>query len=830
MTDYQLRGTQASEFNFFDYHTETYECKPVSSTTETDQGRRARGRPRGTQISYLEGHPRCATTVRQVRSTGHNTLGYIAGPFPPRNDDGDQSDLYYASMLALFKPWRTLDDLKTAEDSWSMAFRQFQTTASHKVLRMMDGIQYYYSSADAAKLSREERLDAARYEKREARRTQAEEEEWRVNDDVDYASDQAEEETSRRDAAEDLHAQVAIQIGEMAKIFRQDLDEWSVNGVAKTACADDYQRVRAWVNAVKNCSVVEGPVDESDGAQAAAFPGVDTIQDALGIPDIQLFPDNSYLGGEEELPSVDPDCLLEDQRRAYDIVEAHVRGSIRGDNIPALFMFISGEGGVGKSKVIQTITDLFNSVACGHWLAKAAFTGVAASLIGGRTLHSLLQLGSDWSKTSTGKRRVLEALWKEKRYLIIDEISMISCAMLSKIEAKMRHVKQTGDSHQDNLPFGGVNVIICGDFHQFPPVIGGASNALYTRFGEGEGPDDLVHGRRLYELFTCVVVLRQQVRVTDQRWLNFLRRARTGSCTADDLHYVRTLTIGDIQCPPTDFSRDPWNSAVLVTPRHAVRMDWNRACGVKHCQMTENVLYVSLANDSIDGRPLTNRERRAVLSKREGDLPLPDAVELAIGMKVMVTYNIATEIDITNGARGTVYDIILEEDTEPDQDNAVALSKPPMCVLVKLDRTRAPQLPGLPSGVIPIVPLEKKFTIPTGGQPSTRQVTRRQLPMTAAFAFTDYRAQGQTIPYVIVDIRRLPRGKRLTPFNAYVALSRSRTAENIRLLGDFEDYLFTTHPNEDLRAEDERIDRLDRQTRTMWEGAQTVVLSGRMQG
>ncbi|KAJ7643178.1 hypothetical protein B0H17DRAFT_959878 [Mycena rosella] len=58
--------------------------------------------------------------------------------------------------------------------------------------------------------------------------------------------------------------------------------------------------------------------------------------------------------------------------------------------------------------------------------------------------------------------------------------------------------------------------------------------------------------------------------------------------------------------------------------------------------------------------------------------------------------------------------------------------------------------------------------------------------MTAAYAFTDYRAQGQTIPYVLVDIGTPPSGT-LSLFNLYVALPRSSGRESIRLLRDFDD-------------------------------------------
>ena len=59
--------------------------------------------------------------------------------------------------------------------------------------------------------------------------------------------------------------------------------------------------------------------------------------------------------------------------------------------------------------------------------------------------------------------------------------------------------------------------------------------------------------------------------------------------------------------------------------------------------------------------------------------------------------------------------------------------------------------------------------------------------MTPAYAFTDYRAQGQTIPYVIVDIATPPTGG-LNLFNLYVALSCSSGRSSIGLLRDFDSY------------------------------------------
>ncbi|KAF8529440.1 hypothetical protein JB92DRAFT_2548803, partial [Gautieria morchelliformis] len=123
-------------------------------------------------------------------------------------------------------------------------------------------------------------------------------------------------------------------------------------------------------------------------------------------------------------------------------------------------------------------------------------------------------------------------------------------------------------------------------------------------------------------------------------------------------------------------------------------------------------------------------------------------------------------------------------------------------------------LPGLAEGVVPIVPIQKTFTILIGK--SRKTVTRRQLPLTAAYAFTDYRSQGQTLPCVIVDIATPPTGG-LTPFNVYVALSRSSGSSTIRLLRDFDDKLFIQHPSEFLRLEDGQLEKLDLETTAWWE-------------
>src|SRR6266542_5574569 len=81
--------------------------------------------------------------------------------------------------------------------------------------------------------------------------------------------------------------------------------------------------------------------------------------------------------------------------------------------------------------------------------------------------------------------------------------------------------------------------------------------------------------------------------------------------------------------------------------------------------------------------------------------------------------------------------------------------------------------------------------------------------------FTDYKSQGQTIEYIIIDIRRPPTGS-LSPFSVYVALLRSRGRETIRLLRDFNPNLFQNQPSEALRSDMRRLERLNKVTRREW--------------
>jgi len=109
---------------------------------------------------------------------------------------------------------------------------------------------------------------------------------------------------------------------------------------------------------------------------------------------------------------VEPDCLKPDQLRAYRIVTWHLGKTLRGNDIPPLRMVLYGGGGTGKSRVIQTITEAFAARRVSHMPMKAAYTGVAASLVDGKTTHVIgsLSLGSKDNISDATKKKLQDSI------------------------------------------------------------------------------------------------------------------------------------------------------------------------------------------------------------------------------------------------------------------------------------------------------------------------------------------------------------------------------------------------------------------------------------
>ena len=368
-----------------------------------------------------------------------------------------------------------------------------------------------------------------------------------------------------------------------------------------------------------------------------------------------------------------------------------------------------GEGSTGKSKVIQTVTEAFAQKGVKYMLVKAAYTGVAASLIDGKTTHTIASLSMNSEGTLSDESKAkMQQFWHPRRYLIIDEFSMIAKTFLAILSKNIGIGKEGAESARPGHSFGGIDVILCGDLHQFPPVAQSRAESLYR-------PVDMAHdsierqiGRRIYEEFTTVVILKEQMRVTDPIWRDFLEHLRYGRVQEKHIQMLRRLVLARAGSKSVDFQSEPWNSASLVTPRHAVRRLWNEAAARKECRESGERLYICTAEDRIGNRELTLAERysvaaRAKTEKRRKRKDLPWRIELSKGMKVLVTDNVETDLDVTNGARGEIVDIILHPDEPPPGDEPIVYLKyVPSYILVKLNRTQASQLDGLDESVIPV--------------------------------------------------------------------------------------------------------------------------------
>ncbi|KAG8736123.1 hypothetical protein FRC10_009668 [Ceratobasidium sp. 414] len=102
-------------------------------------------------------------------------------------------------------------------------------------------------------------------------------------------------------------------------------------------------------------------------------------------------------------------------------------------------------------------------------------------------------------------------------------------------------------------------------------------------------------------------------------------------------------------------------------------------------------------------------------------------------------------------------------------------------------------------------------------KPVKRTVQHLQFPITPAYAFTDYRLQGQTISAAIIDIACPPTGGKLNQPNVYVVLSRCSGRDNIQILRDFDRNILKKLLEPELTKEDEWLEALDSPTERFWD-------------
>ncbi len=151
------------------------------------------------------------------------------------------------------------------------------------------------------------------------------------------------------------------------------------------------------------------------------------------------------------------------------------------------------------------------------------------------------------------------------------------------------------------------------------------------------------------------------MRVTDHVWRDLLIHLRKEEVQEHHIDCLHTLVLSTPGAE-VDFGSAPWQDASLVTPHHAVRNLWNEHAARKWCAKSKNQLFICYADDRIHKESqqvleeLSLGEQYAVAMRgqsvnRRWRQDLPRTVELAKGMKVLVTMNLETNLDLTNSAR-----------------------------------------------------------------------------------------------------------------------------------------------------------------------------------
>jgi hypothetical protein len=274
-----------------------------------------------------------------------------------------------------------------------------------------------------------------------------------------------------------IHGMLAVEAGRLKHILPEESHVWTCkeDEDVKRGSDADIEKVTKWEEELQRQLRTEIESNEESSLH------LDDDDEGCVVPmEELLFPQGFIIGEEEEKEGEDDDasCLNEEQRRAYDIVGWHLQKTLAGERPPQLRMILLGEGGTGKSRVVRAISAKFERLHVKEMLVKGAYTGIAASIIDGRTLHVLTAMPLKGVRSAKTMKKLAE-FWKNKKYLIIDEMSMLSRQFLAKLSKIITTVLCCDDIGDDSLPFGGLNVVLVGDFHQFPPVVAGRAAPLY---------------------------------------------------------------------------------------------------------------------------------------------------------------------------------------------------------------------------------------------------------------------------------------------------------------------------------------------------------------
>ena len=182
-------------------------------------------------------------------------------------------------------------------------------------------------------------------------------------------------------------------------------------------------------------------------------------------------------------------------------------------------VFLTGGAGTGKSHTLRAYIEYLKEHDITH--AVTASTGIAATHIGGMTIHSWSGIGAkdglnEYEMDALESRKVLWDRYQKTQVLIIDEISMLSGIFLDTLNTLAKHMRR------NEKPFGGMQVIFCGDLFQLPPVTRGQESLA-------------IDAKAWAELKPAVCYLKEQYRQQDGAFIEILNALRSQTLTDDHL-------------------------------------------------------------------------------------------------------------------------------------------------------------------------------------------------------------------------------------------------------------------------------------------------------
>ncbi|PCD30849.1 hypothetical protein AU210_010520 [Fusarium oxysporum f. sp. radicis-cucumerinum] len=450
--------------------------------------------------------------------------------------------------------------------------------------------------------------------------------------------------------------------------------------------------------------------------------------------------------------------LSEEQRHVLDLVVNKNQS-----------VFFTGAAGTGKSVLMRAIiTELKKKYAKDpERVAVTASTGLAACNIGGITLHSFsgIGLGKEDAPTLVKKiRRNPKAKnrWLRTKCLVIDEISMVDGDLFDKLSQIGRTIRNNG------RPWGGIQLIITGDFFQLPPVPEqGAKRETKFAFDASTWTTSIDHTIGLTQVF----------RQRDPVFANMLNEMRLGRITEDTVRAFKKLE------RPLNFN-DGLGTAELFSTRNEVEMSNER-----RLRDLPGTIRRYEAQD-------TGKED--IRDKLLMNMMAPKSIDLKINAQVMLIKNL--DESLVNGSLGKVIGFSDEKtfDMEPidefDEEERMAKARKKLLNTFKRESDSSSSGTKFPvvqfmatdgtSRVILCQPEEWKVELPNG----ELQAKRTQLPLILAWALSIHKAQGQTLERVKVNLGRV-----FEKGQAYVALSRATTQDGLQVLG-FQKSKVMAHP------------------------------------